>query len=225
MSEDARARAAESVSAHFTRVMNATTSRWGMLTDPSIVGVATAPVVVALLAAIRLEAAPALITALQALAATPLLVAVAVTLAQRSARGGVVAWLAGLPFPLENMNAVLNGLGESLEVTFHTAAPGVQQLNAALEQVSPDCFVSKSPEDKGRPLGQPPEEAGQAAGGYRGGPTDPGPATVELRIGVVDDKRNPSASNHQRFARVKALVAEVLIPLMEKHPIAEVRVK
>ena len=78
----ARDRADQSVSARFTRVMNATPSRWGMLTDPSIVGIATAPVVVALVAAIRLEAAPTLITALQVLAAVPLAIAVAMTLYQ-----------------------------------------------------------------------------------------------------------------------------------------------
>src|SRR3954462_13336243 len=114
MSETARERADQSVSARFTRVMNATTSRWGMLTDPSIVGLGTAPVVVALVASIRLEAAPALITAFQGLAAVPLAVAVATALAQTSARARVVEWLSGVPFPVENMNAVLNGLGESL---------------------------------------------------------------------------------------------------------------
>jgi hypothetical protein len=200
-SEDARTRAAESISARFTRVMNATPSRWGMFTDPSIVGVVTAPIVVALVAAVRVEAAPAVITALQALAAVPLAIAVGTVLAQRGARAEVVGWLAGLPFPVENMNAVLNGLGESLEVTFRAAAPGVKELNAVLERVSADCFVSKGPDDT------------------------KDPAVVEMRIGVVDEKRNPSVSNHRRYVRVQALVAEVLVPLGEEHPIVEVRVK
>ena len=100
-------RADQSVSTHFTRVMNATPSRWGALTDPSIIGLAMAPVVVALMAAARMEAAPALITALQVLAAVPVAVAVAVTLVQTGARRRVVAWLASVPFPVENMNAVL----------------------------------------------------------------------------------------------------------------------
>jgi hypothetical protein len=224
MTESALVRAEESVSARFTRVMNATPSRWGMLTDPSIVGVATAPVVVALVAAVRVDAAPAVITGLQALAALPLTIALGVALAQRGARGEVVAWLAGLPFPLENMNAVLNGLGESLEVTFRDTGPDVKQLNVALDRVSAECFVSKSPEDTGLPLGQEPEEPRHAPG-YRAGASQEGPATLEVRIGVVDDKRNPSVSNYRRFVRVKALVAEVLVPLADKHPIAEVRVK
>jgi hypothetical protein len=194
-------RADQSVSARFTRVMNATPSRWGVLTDPSIVGIATAPVVVALVAAVRLEVAPTLITALQVLAAVPLAIAVAMTLYLMGTRPQVVAWLASVPFPVENVNAVLNGLGESLEVTFRDPAPDAKTLNAALDRVSPDCFVSKTTEDT------------------------KDPAVVELRIGVVDSKRNPSVSNHRRFVRVQALVAEVLVPLGERHPIVEVRVK
>ena len=49
--------------------------------------------------------------------------------------------------------------------------------------------------------------------------------TVGIRIGVVDSKRNPAASNHRRYARVVALVEQVLVPLAERHPIASVRVK
>src|SRR4051812_41826181 len=121
MSETARERAEQSVSARFTRVMNATTSRWGMFTDPSIVGLATAPVIVALVAAIRLEVSPGLVLALEILAATPLAIAVALALSMLGARAGVVDWLAGVPFPVENMNAVLNGLGDGLEITFRDA--------------------------------------------------------------------------------------------------------
>jgi hypothetical protein len=199
MSETPRERADQSVSARFTRVMNATTSRWGMFTDPSIIGLCTAPVAVGLLAAIRLEAAPGLITVLEILAALPVTVAVVLALALTRARARVVEWLAGLPFPVENMNGVLNGLGEALEVTFGAGAPDPKGLNVTLDQVSADCFVSK--------FG---EEGGEA---------------VEIRIGVVDSTRNPSVSNHRRFLRVQALVREVLIPLTQRHPIVEVRVK
>ncbi len=156
--------------------------------------------VVALVASIRLEAAATLITALQVLAAVPLAVAVALALAQTGARARVVAWLAALPFPVENMNAVLNGLGEVLEVAFRDRAPAVTALNGALDRVSADCFVSKSGDDGD-------------------------PSVVEVRIGVVDSKRNPSASNHQRLLRVQALVDEVLVPLAATSPVVEVRVK
>jgi hypothetical protein len=210
MSETPRERAEQSISAGFTRVMNATTSRWGMFTDPSIIGLCTAPVAVALLAAVRLEAAPALITGLEVLVALPVTVAVGLALALRSARAGVTAWLAGVPFPIENMNAVLNGLGDALEVTFRDQPPEVKALNVALDQVSSDCFVSKSFED-GEPV-------------VTGAPAPPS-AALEIRIGVVDSTRNPSVSNHRRFLRVQALVTTVLIPLAERHPIVEVRVK
>lgn len=196
MTETARQRAEQSVSTRFTRLMNATTSRWGLLTDPSLVGLAVAPAFVAMIAALEMEASRAVVTGLQALAAAPVLVAIAVGLALRGARARVVDWLAALPFPLENLNALLNGLGETLEITFEGAPPGVATLNAEIERVSPECFVSSS-----------------------------GPEGIELRIGVVDSKRNPSGSNHERYRRVRALVDQVLRPLGEKHPITEVRVK
>jgi hypothetical protein len=198
----ARERAGQSISSRFTRVMNATTSPWGVLTDPSMVGLATAPAAIGLLAAVRLDAAPGLVTGLGLLAAVPATVAVILALTLTHARGRVVDWLATLPFPVENLNAVLNGLGESLEVTFPARGPDVKELNAALDLVSPECFVFKS------------GEADAAE-----------PHVFEVRIGVVDSTRNPSASNHQRFLRVQAIVREVLIPLAERHPIAEVRVK
>jgi hypothetical protein len=201
MTESARERAEESVSARFTRVMNATTSRWGMFTDPSIVGLATAPVALALLAAVRAEAAPGLVTTLEVLAVLPLAAALLVSVSLRGARPKIVDWLAGLPFPVENLNALLNGLGDALEITFRNPAPEAKELNALLDRVSPDCFVSKGPDDTHDP------------------------AVVEVRIGVPDSKRNPSLSNHRRFLRVRALVAEALVPLSERHPIVEVRVK
>jgi hypothetical protein len=202
MSETALARAEESVSTRFTRIMNATTSRFGVLTDPVVVGVCTAPPLVALVAAVRFEAAPALVTALEGLAAAPLTLAVLLALALRGARAGVVAWLAGLPFPLENLNAVLNGLGETLLVSFTGACPATDELNKLLDPVSAEAFVTE-----------------------RGEPKDGENGWVEVRIGVVDDKRNPAASNHRRFERVRALVVEVLVPLGARFPIAEVRVK
>jgi hypothetical protein len=202
LAEDPRARAADSVAARFTRTMNATTSPWGMLTDASVVGAATAPAFLALLVAIRVEASPTVVTALEVIAATPLLVAVVLWLALMGARAQVVDWLAGLPFPLENVNALLNGVGETLEITFRDARPDPAELNRALEQVSEDCFVAGN------------DEPGGAARPW-----------MEVRIGVVDDKRNPAASNHRRYKRVRAIAGQVLVPLAERFPIAEVRVK
>jgi hypothetical protein len=200
MTDDPRDHADQSISARFTRVMNATTSRFGVLTDPSLVGLVTAPVLIALLAAVRLDADPGVLTRLEALALVPVCVSVAAALSLRGARARVVEWLATLPFPVENMNAVLNGLGEALEVTFRGPAPAAKDINDALDRVSPECFVSKTG-DEGDPH------------------------VVELRIGVVDSKRNPSASNHRRLVRVQALVREVVAPLAAQNPVVEVRVK
>jgi hypothetical protein len=184
--------------------MNATTSRWGMFTDPSIVGAATAPPVIALLAALRLEASPNVVLALEAIAAAPLTVAVLLALALMGARAKLIDWLAALPFPVENMNAVLNGLGESLEVVFRDEPPSVPELNVALDKISAETFVTKAgPEDA---------KADE-------------PRWLEVRIGIVDSKRNPAATNHERFARVQGIVRDVLVPLADKYPIAEVRVK
>lgn len=186
--------------------MNATTSRWGVLTDPGLVGVATAPFVVAVLAALRLEASPAILTALEVVAVVPVATAVTTALALRGARARVVDWLSGLPFPVENVNAVLNGLGDGLEVSFCGAAPEVPALNVELDQVSAECFVVKA-----GPEGREPAE-----GELR---------WLEIRIGVADSKRNPSRSNHQRFERLRAVVERVLVPLAARYPISEARVK
>jgi hypothetical protein len=211
-SSEARTLAAEqSVSSRFTRVMNATTSRWGMLTDPSIIGAATAPLAVGLLAAVRADASPEVITALEVAAVLPLAIALTVWMALLGARARVVSWLSSVPFPVENMNGVLNGLGEVLEITFREWAPETRELNAALDRVSVECFVTRGTGDDDAKA--PAKEAGGA------------PPVVEVRIGIVDSTRNPSVSNHRRFERVRALVGEVLVPLGERYPIVEVRVK
>lgn len=201
-----RERAAESVAARFTRVMNATTSPLGVLCDPPIVSIATAPLLILFLAALRLEASPALVQALGALVALPFAMAVVVSLALLGARARVIDWMGRAPFPIENFNAVLNGLGESLEVTFAAACPTTAELNRALDSVSPDAFVTRAPDTPG---GAEPVE----------------PGLLEIRIGVVDSKRNPAGSNHRRYLRVRALVDTVLVPLHARCPIAELRVK
>ena len=204
MAEDVGGRAAalrradESVSLKFTRLMKATTSRYGPLTDPPIVSVVTAFSLMALLVARNYGVTGGALTALVVLTLLPVLVAVGLTLSLGNARGAVVDWLARMPFAVENMNAVLNGLGESLEVTFAAEPPATEAINAELDKVHPDSFVTQSSIEERR---------------------------VEIRIGVVDSKRNPAGSNHERFARVRALIDEVLVPLAQQHPIVEVRVK
>ncbi len=201
----ARSRAAESVAARFTRVMNAATSRWGTVTDPPILALATGVFLIILLASMRIDGAAGLVPIFGALTALPLVVGVVVWVALLGARARVIDWLAGLPFPVENFNTVLNGLGEGLEITFVASFPPSPELNAQLDAVSPDCFVTKAPDAL----------VSHATGA----------STLEVRIGVIDSTRNPSASNFRRYERVRALIDTVLVPLHGKHPVVEVRIK
>lgn len=190
------AEASELVAERFSRIMNATTSPLGVAGDPPVTAAITAVFLVAYLAARQSDAAPLVQQVLLVLAGLPVAAAILVPLALLGARRRVVAWLAGLPFPVENMNALLNGLGDGLEVTFRGAVPETPQLNAKLDEIHADCFVTDSKDQ-----------------------------TVTIRIGVVDSKRNPAASNHRRYERVLELVERVLVPLHEGRPIDVVRVR
>ena len=155
----------------------------------------------ALLAALQFGAPQVAVRVLTVLLGVPIAMAVIMTLALSGARGKVVSWLASVPFPVENMNAVLNGLGEMLDVTFKSGGPTSVELNKELDAVHPDIFVTKVTPEEGTV------------------------EQIEIRIGVVDSKRNPSATNHERYERVRAIVDRVLVPLSARHPITEVRVK
>lgn len=192
----AEARAGELVAERFSRIMNATTSPLGVAGDPPVAAAATAVLLVSYLAARQSEASPAVQQVLLVLTGVPLALAIVVALALLGARRRVVGWLAGLPFPVENMNAILNGLGDGLEITFRHRVPETPALNAKLDAIHPDCFVTDSKEQ-----------------------------IVVVRIGVVDSKRNPAASNHRRYRRVMELVERVLVPLHGEMPIETVRVK
>lgn len=192
------AKADESVARRFSRTMNATTSRAGVLTDPPLVAAASGALLVLFLVALRADVGPVLARLLAALAAAPLVVAVSVAFALSGARKEVVGWLAEKPFPVENMNALLNGLGDVLEVRFVGALPGAASLNRALDAVHPDVFVVAESEET---------------------------RTVDVRIGVVDSKRSPAGSNHARYVRVRRIVDEVLSPLSAACPIDRVRVR
>ena len=105
-----RDRAAQAIAARFSRLMNASTSPFGVLGDPASAGVPTAIFFVAYLVARSRDAAPDVVRSLGLLSFAPLLVVVVSSLALIGARARVIAWLAGLPFPLENVNALLNGI-------------------------------------------------------------------------------------------------------------------
>jgi hypothetical protein len=196
--ETAEERADQSISSRFTRMMNATTSAWGVLTDPPLVALGSGIGLLAYLGTLTAGASEPMSRAVGALAIVPLATALGVSAGLLGARRRVVAWLARQPFPLENMNAVLNGLGEALEVTFVAAVPAAVELNVDLDKMNPEWFVTGVVEEA---------------------------RTLDVRIGVVDSKRNPARTNHQRYVRVRELVERVLVPLTERYPIASVRVK
>lgn len=200
MADDARERAAERVATRFTREMNASTSRLGALTDPPLVCAAVALVVVASVIAYNLRVIDASgLPIVYLAAATPVLFALGVSLYLRRAREQVVSWLASLPFPIDNVNGLLNGVGQTLVVRFVAAPPPPRdELNDRLEAVHEDCFALDVL------------------------PSDP---EVGVRIGVLDSKLNPAGANHRRYRRVVDLVDSALVPLHEEHPIAGVRVE
>ena len=195
---EALARASESVAAHFTRGMRATTSRYGVLTDPPVVSAVVGAILVLAIIVLQLDAvSEELLPLMVGLVATPVVVAVVTSQLLRGARSRVVHWLASLPFAVENVNGLLDGVGQNLVVRFEQSLPEREALNAMLEQVSEDSFALEYASEE-------PE--------------------VEVRIGVVDSKLNPTSSSFKRYQRVQALVARALIPLHESHPIAWVRV-
>ncbi len=191
-----RDEAQSNVAERFTRIMRASTSPWGVLTDPPVVCAAMAALVVPAAILLRLDLlSPAWL--LWALAATPPLAALMVNLALRGAREQVIAWLAAQPFAIENMNALLDGVGQSVLVRFAGEPPTREALNALLEAVHEDCFALDFARDE-------PE--------------------VEVRIGVPDSKLNPAAAHHRRYRRLRQLVEQALLPLHQDHPIAWARV-
>lgn len=188
----------ESVSQTFSRVMKATTSPWGAAADPPLVALATAPFLMGWLWARQSGQSDGLAFVLLILVFLPAALAVGISLSFGGARKKVVDWLSALPFPLENMNAVLNGVGDFVEVYFHDAMPEEKAFNLELDGVHPDAFITRYDRDA---------------------------KIIEIRIGVVDDKRSPARSNHARYARVLALVDRVLVPTNAAFPIAGLYLK
>jgi hypothetical protein len=185
--------AEESMVRRFTRAMRATVSPYGMLTDPPLVALATAVVVMVVAAIGTFVSGPIVTWLLVALALVPVAVAVVVDASLRRARAQVVDWLVTLPFPVQNMNGLLNGVGDRLRVCFRSSRPSRAELNAALGAVHADCFALEFEGD--------------------------GDLEVEMKIGVLDSKLNPTRAHYQRYRRVVEMVERVLVPLADEHPI------
>ena len=182
----------------FTRAMRAATSPHGMYTDPPIVAVGTAVTLMVALAIGMQSDNRIPMAALAAVALLPLAVSVVLAVSQLSARDKVIDWLTSLPFAVENMNGLLNGVADRLSVRFAATRPDRKTLNAALEAVHEDCFVLEFEGDVD--------------------------LEVELKIGVLDSKYNPSLAAHRRYRRVRQMITQVLVPIAADHPIDEVRI-
>jgi hypothetical protein len=189
----------ESVAAKFTTVMNATPSALATLCDFSLASVVSGIALAIGLFVIRHSHEPARLYIVLAVAATPFAASYAVQLGLRRSRQVVVGWLTTLPFPIDNMNALLAGLGDTIEIYFDRGAelPNRTNLQPKLDAVSDDVLlVNERPDER----------------------------ALEIRLGVIDSKRMPLRTNHQRYLRLLEVVERVLVPLSRSTPIARVHV-
>jgi hypothetical protein len=196
-----RASAEESVAVRFTRVMNATPSRWGVLSDVTFGAIASAVIlVVGLLIAGRVDRAGSFFGVALAVACVPALVSIVASLALRGSRDRVIDWLASIPFEIVNMNALLAGLGDTIEVVFRKGSPPLperSELQPKLDEVSDDALMIRARVDE---------------------------RLIEIRLGVIDSKKNPLLTNHRRYARLIEVTEKVLVPLHARTPIERVHV-
>ena len=190
--------ASESVAEKFTRVMNATPSPLGPLSDFINASFVSAIIIAIGLFAIRRSSDPAALYAVLGAAAVPFALCAIVSFKLRGTREEVVAWLTTLPFPVDNLNALLAGLGDTVELVFapDTAMPARADLQPRLETVSDDILLVK----------ERPEER-----------------TVEIRLGIIDSKRVPLYTNHQRWKRLCDVTEKVFAPLAKQRPIERMR--
>ena len=119
----------------------------------------------------------------------------------RHARAEVIAWLAAQPFPIDNLNTMLIGLGDSMEVVFEPGSergvPGRAVMQPLFDAVNDDILWTGASEET---------------------------QTMTVRLGVIDSKRLPARTNYQRFMRFQQVVEDVLRPLHAAQPIARVQI-
>jgi hypothetical protein len=194
-----RQEASESVAENFTRVMCATPSPLGVFCDFMPASVVSAVILLFGLFAIRRSTDATVLYVVLAVAAAPLVASALISATLRGSREKVVDWLSSLPFPIENMNALLAGLGDTIEVVFEAGVPLPSRatLQPKLDEVSDDVLLVK----------ERPEER-----------------LVEIRLGVIDSKRLPQRTNHHRWRRLVDVVERVLVPLSKTAGIEKVHV-
>jgi hypothetical protein len=189
--------ASESVAEKFTRVMKATPSPLGVFGDVGAASVISGALMVFGLFAIRRSTNPSSLYIALAVAALPLVASALVSTALTGSRATVVTWLASLPFPVDNMNALLAGLGDTIEVHFESgvALPTRATLQPKLDEVSDDVLLVKERSDEG---------------------------SIEIRLGIIDSKRVPLRTNHLRWKRLVQVVEKTLVPLSKTSPIRKI---
>jgi hypothetical protein len=179
--------------------MNATPSPLGPLSDFISASILSGAIIAIGLFVIRRSSDPAALYSVLGAVAVPFAVCAMVSFKLRGTREKVVAWLTTLPFPVDNLNSLLAGLGDTVELVFTpgTAMPARAELQPRLETVSDDILLVK----------ERPEER-----------------SVEIRLGVIDSKRVPLYTNHQRWKRLCDVTEKVFVPLAKESPIERMRI-
>ena len=191
--------ASECLAEKFTRVMNATPSPLGPFSDFMPASILSGALVMGGFFGIRRSTDASSLYVVLALATVPLVASALLSASLRGARAKVVAWLCTVPFPVDNLNALLAGLGDTIEIVFVPGAelPSRATLQPRFDAISDDVLLVK----------ERPEER-----------------TVEVRLGVIDSKRLPLRTNHARWNRFVEVTEKVLVPLTRSSAIERVHV-
>jgi hypothetical protein len=189
----------ECVAEKFTRVMNATPSPRGPFSDFMAAAILAGAIVAGGFFAIRRSSDAAALYAVFVAAAVPLVASLILSASLSGSRAKVVSWLCSVPFSVDNLNALLAGLGDTIEIVFAPGAelPSRATLQPRLEAISEDVLLVK----------ERPEER-----------------TLEVRLGVIDSKRLPLRTNHARWNRFIDVTEKVLVPLSQTTAIERVRI-
>ena len=191
--------ASESVAQKFTRVMNAAPSPLGAWCDLAAASILSGVLLMAGLFAVRQSTNTGSLHVALAIAAVPIATSALLSATLWRSRATVVAWLASLPSRVENLNAVLAGLGDTIEVVFEpgTELPTRPSLQPKLDEISDDVLLVKSRPDE---------------------------RMIQIRLGIIDSKYMPLRSNHRRWKRLVEVVERGLVPLSKTTPIRNVHV-
>ncbi len=185
----------DSLAKRFSWQMNACTWKYGVLSDLIYASV-LAGLFVVIAAFFSRHGFFAVATVCIWLAVACVVFAFAANIYLRNARSRVVAWMANMPFALENVNAILAGGGESFELHFADAVPSRDRVMSNLEAVSDDVFVLSVDEEQ---------------------------RMVLARFGVIGSKHAPIQTARRRYVRMQDIVERAVVPLHEQFPIRMVR--